>query len=175
MHVTGAWSRAEIDAFLADARVPVRLGCRTPGGTPWMLSLWYAWADGDAIDDADWSLSAAPDGTDTDRSREILCATSAHADVVTFLRHDPEVSFEVSTNDYPYRGVRGRGMASVEADTEKRLLRALFERYLGATDNALGERLLAPDREEVRIRLSPERLHSWDFTEQMADVASADE
>ncbi|WP_435183163.1 pyridoxamine 5'-phosphate oxidase family protein [Halobellus sp. EA9] len=169
MHVSGAWSRPGIDEFLTAARVPVRLGCRTPGGTPWMLSLWYVWADGDAVDDEGWSPAEGLD--DADAAREILCATSADADVLDFLRHEPEVSFEVSTNDYPYRGVRGRGTASIEPDTEKRLLRALFERYLGGTDNELGNRLLGPGREEVRIRVSPERLHSWDFSERMADVA----
>ncbi|MFB6089512.1 MAG: pyridoxamine 5'-phosphate oxidase family protein [Halobellus sp.] len=176
MRISGAWSQSEIDAFLAGSQAPVRLGCRTPDDRPWMLSLWYIWADGDAVDEAGRSLSEGFGGSDcADCPREILCATSAHADVVEFLDHDPEISFEVSTNDYPYRGVRGRGTASIESDTEKRLLRALFERYLGGTDNALGDRLLAPEREEVRIRVSPERLHSWDFSDRMADIASPNE
>lgn len=178
MHVTGPWSVEEVGAFLDAARVPVRLGCHTPSGHLWMLSLWFAWVDADESDGADGGAApvdeAATAGEDAAATPELRCATSADAAVVEYLRNDPEVAFEVSTNDAPYKGVRGRGTASIEPDTDKRLLRSLFERYLGGTDNDLGAFLLDPDREEVRIRIRPERLHSWDFTERMADVSIID-
>ena len=146
MNLAGPWHRERVDDFLADARIPVRVGCRTPNDDPWMVSLWYAW-DGDALH----------------------CATGADADLVDFLAHDDAVSFEVSTNAMPYRGVRGRGEATVTPDTDKQQLRGLLERYLGGTDNPLGERLLDPDREEVHIRIDPVRLRSWDFTGRMPE------
>jgi nitroimidazol reductase NimA-like FMN-containing flavoprotein (pyridoxamine 5'-phosphate oxidase superfamily) len=111
-----------------------------------MLSLWYLWED-----DALW------------------CATGADADVVRYLRANDEVAFEVSTNDPPYRGVRGRGHASIDVDEEKTLLRRLLQRYLGGTDSTLARRLLAPERDEVRIRVDPARLHSWDYSDRMQD------
>ncbi len=100
----------------------------------------------------------------------LWCATGADADVVRYLDHDDGVAFEVSTNEPPYRGVRGAGTATVEPDTDKSLLRALFDRYLGGTDNSLADRLLADDRDEVRIRIDPTRLYTWDFTERMRDA-----
>jgi hypothetical protein len=145
MKLTGPWTRPEVDDFLTTT-VPVRLSCRTPADHLWMLSLWYLWED-----DALW------------------CATGADADVVGYLDHRDEVAFEVSTNDPPYRGVRGRGHASIDADEDKRLLRRLLDRYLGGTDSALARRLLNPDRDEVRIRIDPVRLHSWDYSDRMAD------
>jgi nitroimidazol reductase NimA-like FMN-containing flavoprotein (pyridoxamine 5'-phosphate oxidase superfamily) len=147
---TGEWGRAEVAAFLADARVPIRLACRTPDGGLWMLSLWY---DFDPDDGA------------------FVCATSASADVVRYLRADDGVAFEVSTNDPPYRGVRGRGTATVVPESGKETLRSLLERYLGGTDSALAERLLDPERDEVAIRVDPERCYSWDFTDRMRDVS----
>ncbi|GAA0528120.1 hypothetical protein SAMN04488066_11340 [Halorubrum aquaticum] len=143
MNLTGPWDRSRVDEFLADATIPIRIGCRTPADDPWMVSLWFQW-----------------DGA-------VHCATGADADVVDFLAADHRVSFEVSTNDPPYMGVRGRGRATTTADEDKRLLRSLLERYLGGTDNELSERLLRPDREEVHVRIEPERLHSWDFTGRM--------
>lgn len=145
--VTGDWSRAEATAFLEDATVPIRLACRTPAGGLWMLSLWYRFVDG-----------------------RFEMATSAEADVVRYLDADDGVAFEVSTNDPPYRGVRGAGTASVDTDEGKALLRALLERYLGGTDSSLAERLLGPHREEVRIVVDPARLYTWDFSDRMADV-----
>jgi nitroimidazol reductase NimA-like FMN-containing flavoprotein (pyridoxamine 5'-phosphate oxidase superfamily) len=159
MDPTGPWDRDRVDDFLSAARVPIRLGCRTPTDRPWIVSLWFAW-DPDA-------------GADSDRpSGAIRCATSADADLVEFIGHDDEVSFDVSTNDPPYKGVRGRGRATVLPDEDKDLLRSLLEQYLGGVDNPTGERLLRPEREEVEIRVRPERLHTWDYSGRMG---SADE
>jgi nitroimidazol reductase NimA-like FMN-containing flavoprotein (pyridoxamine 5'-phosphate oxidase superfamily) len=147
VNLTGDWSRERVDGFLLEARVPLRLSCQTPDGELWMLSLWYRWRDG-----------------------AFECATSASADVVGYLEADPRVAVEVSTNDPPYRGVRGAGRASIEPDADKALIRALLERYIGDTDSTLAERLLAPEREEVRITVAPVRLYAWDFSARMRDA-----
>jgi nitroimidazol reductase NimA-like FMN-containing flavoprotein (pyridoxamine 5'-phosphate oxidase superfamily) len=144
---TGAWDRDAVAEFLADATIPVRLACHTPAGRLWQVALWFHHDDG-----------------------RLACATSASADVTRFLRKRPEVAFDVSTNEPPYRGVRGYGTTAIEPDPDKALLTALLERYLGGTDSALAERLLDGDREEVRIHVEPERVHSWDYSERMADV-----
>ncbi|MFB6103041.1 MAG: pyridoxamine 5'-phosphate oxidase family protein [Haloplanus sp.] len=150
---TGTWDREGVAAFLADVTVPIRLACRTPAGGLWMLSLWY--------------------GFDAD-AEQLVCATSAAADVVDYLRADDGVAFEVSTNDPPYRGVRGNGCATVAPDEDKAVLRDLLERYLGGTDSPLARRLLAPERDEVTIRIEPSRWYSWDFTDRMREVSDGD-
>lgn len=144
---TGAWDRAAVADFLAEATIPVRLACHTPSGRLWQVALWFR--------------------HDDDR---LACATSAEADLVRFLEERSGVAFDVSTNEPPYRGVRGYGTAAIEPDPEKALLRALIERYLGGTDSALAERLLDEDREEVRVFVDPERVHSWDYSDRMADA-----
>lgn len=142
----GAWGHDEAAAFLADTRVPVRLACHTPAGGLWLLALWYEY--------------------DPDAGR-LACATAASADVVRYLRADDAVAFEVSTNRPPYRGVRGQGVATVDPDGGKALLRRLLERYLGGTDSELARSLLAPDRDEVRIEVDVTKAYSWDFTDRM--------
>lgn len=148
--LSGAWDAVETERFLERTAVPLRVACRTPNDEPWMLSLWYLYRDG-----------------------ALHCATGADADVVRYLRHDDRVAFEVSTNDPPYSGVRGNGTATVESDAGKSLLRELIERYLGGTNSTLASRLLSPEREEVRIRIDPTRLYTWDFTDRMADAGSS--
>jgi len=142
---TGAWSREEAAAFLDDATIPVRLACRTPGGGLWMLSLWFRFSGG-----------------------RLHCATGADADVVRYLEADPAVAFEVSTNDPPYKGVRGQGEATIEPDEDKELLRELIVRYLGDADAPPGPQLLDASREEVAVRIDPDRVYSWDFTARMS-------
>jgi nitroimidazol reductase NimA-like FMN-containing flavoprotein (pyridoxamine 5'-phosphate oxidase superfamily) len=140
----GTWSAEQVESFLADARIPLRLACRTPNGGLWMLSLWFRYRDG-----------------------AFECATGADADIVGYLRADDGVAFEVSTNRPPYRGVRGRGRATIDPDPDKDVLGDLIDRYLGGRESTLARRLLAPEREEVAIRIDPEKLYSWDFTERM--------
>jgi|APHM01.1.fsa_nt_gi Predicted flavin-nucleotide-binding protein len=142
--VTGPWDDERVTAFLTDTQVPIRLACHTDSGGLWMLSLWYAFRDG-----------------------RLCCATASDADVVSFLRSDPAVAFEVSVNEPPYRGVRGQGTASIDPDGGKDLLRSLVDRYLGGTDNDLADWLLAEDREEVRIVVEPTRLSTWDYSNRM--------
>ncbi|WP_290810124.1 pyridoxamine 5'-phosphate oxidase family protein [Halovivax sp.] len=150
MHVRGSLTDDEISRFLSERTIPIRLGCRTPSGHPWMLSMWYRYrADGEDGSD-DWTLD---------------CATAEGAKVVGYLREDPALSFEVSTNDPPYAGVRGRGTATIEADPEKETLRDLLDRYLGGTDSELARNLLREDREEVTISIEPAVVYGWDFSD----------
>lgn len=142
--VTGVWSREELETFLGEALMPLRVGCHHPDGGLWMLSLWYRFED-DCF----------------------LCATSRQSDIASFLRANDAVCFELSTNRPPYMGVRGSGTATLEPDEGKTLLRGLLERYFGSTDSELGEMLLSGDRAEVAIRIEPTRLYTWDFSERM--------
>lgn len=144
---TGAWDSEQVADFFADATIPVRLACHTPSGRLWQVALWFRHRDG-----------------------RLACATSAEADVVRFLRARSGVAFDVSTNEPPYRGVRGYGTTAIEPDPDKALLRELIERYLGGTDSALAQRLLSAGREEVRILVDPERVHAWDYADRMSDV-----
>jgi len=144
MEPTGAWDRERTETFLQSETIPIRLSCHTQADVLWMLSLWYLYRDG-----------------------ALWCATSASADVVDYLTGDDRVAFEISTNDPPYKGVRGNGTASIEADPDKTLLKELLERYLGGTDSPLAERLLSPERDEVRIRIDPTKMYTWDFSERM--------
>lgn len=145
---SGAWSAADVETFPHEATIPVRLATNRPDGSLWLVALWYRYRDG-----------------------AFECATRANADVVGYLREDPAVAFDVSTNQPPYRGVRGDGTATISPDTDRAVLRSLVERYLGDTDSDLARSLLDEDRTEVRIRIEPRRVYSWDYTDRMQSVS----
>lgn len=146
MKIRGSLSREDIESLLEEAVIPLRIACQTPADNLWMLSLWFRYRDGN-----------------------LLCATGADADVVGYVEYEPRVAFEISTNEPPYKGVRGHGTATVSPDPDKALLRELTQRYLGSTETSLARRLLAEDREEVTISIDPSVVYGWDFTERMAD------
>ena len=144
----GAWDTERLEAFLTETTIPVRIATHRGDGSLWMVTLWYRYRNG-----------------------SFDCATWADADIVRFLENDSEVAFDISTNDPPYRGVRGNGTAAMSPDDDKVVLRSLIERYLGGTDSSLAEWLLADDREEVHIRIQPESMYSWDYADRMAGDA----
>lgn len=144
----GPWTTTDVKAFLEDRRIPIRLAVRKPDGSPWIVALWFQYRDGC-----------------------FECATKSNAHLVSFLRADPIVAFDVSTNEIPYRGIRGSGTASLGIDENFVVLRSLLERYLGGTESTLAERLLDENREEIRIRIEPDHVYSWDFTTRMRESA----
>ena len=144
MNVRGMLTQDSVESFLTESTIPVRLGCRTPNDRLWIVALWYRFDGG-----------------------SIQCATAAQADIVRYLQRNPDVAFDVSTNDPPYRGVRGNGTASVDADPEKEVLRGLLDRYLGGDESPLARRLLSDDRDEVTITVEPESVYGWDYSERM--------
>lgn len=141
---SGAWSEQQVFTFLQTISVPIRLATHRPDGSLWVVALWYEYREGD-----------------------FYCATGSNAQLVRYLEHDADVGFDVSTNDPPYRGVRGNGTTSVQRDEDKTVLRGLIERYLGDTDSPLARQLLSDDREELRIRVRPQEMYSWDYADRM--------
>jgi hypothetical protein len=108
------------------------------------------------------------------RDQRLFCATQESAKVVSYLSREPRCGFEIASDIPPYCGVRGQGLATINADLGTDVLRRLLVRYLGGTDNSLAERLLSPSRKEVAIVIKPVNLHTWNFTERMKDSISGE-
>ncbi|MDF1722802.1 MAG: hypothetical protein P1U65_19175 [Minwuia sp.] len=146
MKLKGQWKQPEVERFLTDAQVPVRLAAITESGRPLLVSLWYAWRDG-----------------------ALWCASPMQADIVRALRRNGACAFEVSVETPPYFGVRGQGRVDI-LDGGKTQLRDLLKRYGGDPESELGTWLLGRDVEEATLRLTPDRMTSWDFSNRMADA-----
>lgn len=142
----GAWTGAEIETFLVRARMPLRLSMTGPKGAL-IVPVWFEYRDGSFY-------SCSP-------SNSLLVNT---------LRENSKVAFDVSTNDLPYRGVRGRGVSRCTASPDRSSLQRLLDRYLGGTDNDLSRWLLNRPEEETLIEVEVLWLTSWDFRDRMTDI-----
>ena len=140
-------TKESIVQYLAQAQIPLRLSCVSTAGWPAVLSLWYLFEDG-----------------------HLYCATTQQAKVVKYLEGEPRCAFEVAADEPPYCGVRGRAVATIEAERGMEILERLLERYLGGNDNALAQRLLGRSQPEVAIRLAPQNYYTWNFTDRMRDT-----
>lgn len=144
VHPRSDWSQHQIEDFLQQSVIPIRIACVSKDGFPVVASLWFYYAD-----DALWS------------------ATHKNAFIVRQLERSPKAGFEIATNDYPYRGVRGKADASVTREDAKAVLARLIDRYLGDSNQELAAWLLGRAEDEYVIRLSPRRINAWDFSRRM--------
>ena len=142
----GSWSGAEVEAFLTETLLPLRVSISAASG-PLIVPLWFEYQDG--------CLSSC---------------SPADSLLVNSISDQPNVAFDVSTNDLPYRGVRGRGRARYETTTDSTTLAGLLTRYLGGTDSQLAGWLLNRQQPEALIEIEINWLTSWDFTERMGDI-----
>ena len=142
----GSWSGVEIEKFFADTRVPLRLSFMGETGLL-IVPVWFEFR-------ANCFLSCSPN--------ESL--------LVRALREQPQVAFDVSTNDLPYQGVRGRGVARCSVAPDKKALEDLLNRYLAGTDNKLARWLLNRQGTEALIEVEISWLTSWDFSGRMNSI-----
>ena len=145
LHRASQWDEQQVAAFLEDAMIPLRLAFNDAEGYPRVCSLWFLWRD-----EALWS------------------ASHGSAFAIKRLQDDPRVSFEVSTNDYPYKGVRGKGRADLLREGAADILDALIDKYLGDSNRKLASWLRSRADQEFAIRISPEVINSWDFSSRMS-------
>ena len=108
-------SDSVISEFLNAFTGPLRIATNTKSGFPTMCSLWYRHQD---------SL--------------LLCATQKDSLLVRNLERDNRCAFELSVNEAPYYGLRGRGLVSISPDGAGNLLEHLASRYWGRKTRHFG-------------------------------------
>ena len=144
IRATSHWELPQIEAFLNECVIPVRLATLTKADRPLVCSLWYVY-DGQAI----W------------------CATKGSANVAEFLTRTPDCGFEVAPEQMPYRGVRGQGQVEILPEEGVPLLLRLIDRYLGTRDSDFAHWLVEQATDEVAIRITPDWYTAWDFSGRM--------
>lgn len=144
LHPSSQWPIHTIESFLADAEIPLRLSFLNQHGEPMICSLWFTFHD-----DIIWA------------------ATHKNSYVLKQLQLNDQVSFEVSTNDYPYQGVRGKAKAELTANDADKVLASLINKYLGEGNSDLADWLMGRAKDEYVIKLHPQSINAWDFSNRM--------
>ena len=142
--MSGSWTDTQVTAFMVESQIPLRLAVQDATGCPLVISLWYLYEDG-----------------------AVWCATNSKARVLSYLTNEPRCGFEIAGDTPPYRGVRGKGRASLHPELGGKVLEQLLERYDIASNSKLAGMLLSKIDQEVAIRIEPGRISSWDFSQRM--------
>lgn len=141
---SGPWDLSGIRAFLESAVIPMRLATNGSVG-PMVQSLWFLFDES-----------------------ALWCCTQRDSVVAKRLRSDPRCGFEIAGDNPPYRGVRGKGDASMDAGLAAELLERLLRRYDVASNSPLASWLQSRVADELAIRIDSLVVSSWDYSSRMS-------
>ena len=125
-------------------KIPIRLACTIDSEWPAIISLWYTCMDG-----------------------KIICATQENSKIVSFLRQNPKCAFEIAGDVPPYRGFRGKGIATIRKDGADNVLEILIKKYISKENSELENFLRKNIHNEVLIEINPVKLITWDYSKRM--------
>ena len=134
----------EIDKFISDSKIPIRIAFMKSTNAPSVISLWYVCKDG-----------------------KIYCAAQKTAKIVSYLEKNPVCGFEIAADKPPYKGMRGEGTARILNETGAHVLYLLMEKYLGEKESKLSKLLRDNSKTEVAIEITPQKIFHYDYTKRM--------
>jgi nitroimidazol reductase NimA-like FMN-containing flavoprotein (pyridoxamine 5'-phosphate oxidase superfamily) len=137
----------EIDKFIPDSKIPIRIGFIKGNCTPAVVSLWYVCKDA-----------------------KIYCATQKTAKIVSHLQKNPICGFEIAADKPPYKGIRGEGTVQILNETGAYVLDLLMEKYLKGKESTLSKLLRDNSKTEVAIEITPKKVFHYDYSKRMKGV-----
>lgn len=103
----------------------------------------------------------------------LWCASHRNAAIVAALEAAPRCAFDLSTNDMPYRGLRGRGRADCRPELGAAVLERLIDRYLPDRTHPLAIWLLSRRDDEIAIAITPTWQTRWDYSARMQGLGKS--
>ena len=137
----------QINRFIPEIKIPIRLSFIKPNNVPAVISLWYVCS-----------------------SDKIYCAVQKTAKITACLQKNPICGFEIAADKPPYKGTRGEGTVQILNETGAYVLDLLIDKYLGEKESALSKFLKNNSKTEVALQISPQKIFNYDYSERMNDV-----
>jgi general stress protein 26 len=142
---TPSMNKEEVDKFL-ETKLLLQIGTIDDEGDPNIQPVWF----------------------DYDEDREkILIITPKVAKKVENLRNKTNVYFSIDDENFPYKGVKGKGTATIIEDPKRTVPygEKISMKYLGTLDHPIPKLILDSARKgnHILVEISPKFFSSWDF------------
>jgi len=140
-------TETEIEKFLESSRLNIQLATVDENGYPNIQPTWFYY----------------------DReSGKLYVATQKTTRKVQNIRRNPDkIYFSIDDENFPYKGVKGRGEASISENIQKNvtIVEKIFLKYLGTLDQPLAKTMIETVRNgtEVVIEITPKFFSAWDY------------
>jgi general stress protein 26 len=143
-------TEAEVERFL-ESKLNIQLATIDEEGYPNIQPIWFYYDK---------------------ESGKIYTGTQKTTKKIQNIRRNPgKIYFSIDDENFPYKGVKGRGEASISEDRQKNL--AIVEKinlkYLGTLEHPLAKMLMDNTRNgtELVIEITPKFFSAWDFGKAM--------
>ncbi len=141
----GPMTKVEVDRFL-ESKLNVQLATIDKKGDPNIQPIWFHHDKND---------------------NKLYLMTRKTTKKVGNVRNNPNVYFSIDDENFPYKGVKGKGTATISEDSSKvvPIVEKINRKYLGTLDHPLAKMILeaAKNGDEVLIEISPKFFSTWDF------------
>jgi nitroimidazol reductase NimA-like FMN-containing flavoprotein (pyridoxamine 5'-phosphate oxidase superfamily) len=142
---TPSMSKEEVDTFL-ESKLNLQIGIIDDDGDPNIQPVWFNY--------------------DKDREKFLIITPKA-AKKIRYLRNKPNVYFSIDDENLSYKGVKGKGIATVIDDPARTVPEAkkIYIKYLGTLDHPIPRTILesAQKGNHVIIKIEPKFFSTWDF------------
>jgi nitroimidazol reductase NimA-like FMN-containing flavoprotein (pyridoxamine 5'-phosphate oxidase superfamily) len=138
-------NKEEVNEFL-ESKLLLQIGTIDDEGDPNIHPVWF--------------------GYDIDREK-LLVITPKITKKVKNLRSKPIVYFSIDDENITYKGVKGKGTATIIEDPKRTVLygEKIYMKYLGTLDHPVPKMILdsAKKGNHVVLEISPKFFSTWDF------------
>ena len=151
MKITGAMgstysmTEEEVDKFL-ESRLNLQLATIDELGDPGIQPVWFEY--------------------DKDK-KSLFIMTPKTSKAAQNIRRKSKIYFSIDDENFPYKGVKGKGEAKVLEDEQKIMLlvEKINMKYLGTLDHPIAKMLIDNTRNgiETVFEITPKFFSTWDF------------
>jgi PPOX class probable F420-dependent enzyme len=141
----GALTQPEIDRFL-ESRLNVHLATIDEMGDPNIQPVWFYY----------------------DRNvNELYAITGKMTKKVQNVRSRPTIYFSIDDDNFPYKGVKGKGNVTILEDSKEitPMVERIIMKYLGTLDHPVAKMIMENTKNgnEVLLKIDPKFFSTWDF------------
>jgi general stress protein 26 len=143
-------TEAEVEKFL-ESKLNIQLATIDEQGYPNIQPLWFY--------------------HDKESGKIYIATHKASKKIQNIQKNKGKIYFSIDDENFPYKGVKGRGEASMSEDKQKnmKLMERINLKYLGTLEHPLAKMLMerAEDETELVIEITPKFYSAWDFGKAM--------
>jgi nitroimidazol reductase NimA-like FMN-containing flavoprotein (pyridoxamine 5'-phosphate oxidase superfamily) len=140
-------SKEEVDTFL-EKKLNLQIGTIDDKGDPNIHPVWFNY--------------------DKDREKFLIITPIATKKIKNLL-NKPNVYFSVDDTNFPYKGVKGKGTATVVEDPVRTVpeTKKIYMKYLGTLDHPIPRMILESVQKgnHVIVEIDPKYYSTWDFSQ----------
>jgi general stress protein 26 len=108
------------------------------------------------------------------KGEKLLVTTSKLAKKVQNLRNKSSLYFSVDDENFPYKGVKGRGSVNIIEDSNRAVSEGdkISMKYLGTLDHPIAKMITEHSKkgDNVLIEVSPKFFSTWDYSKSTTSI-----